>query len=166
MIGHIRNEVSLELVKLNIALVCVVVLSDASFVNDFGKETQLRFSALFGAGQKRATIVRYGSIRCRRISRSVVLAEIQALVSVLGSGYIVGKALEALMDWYAEFEKLVDSYMMFNIFENEKQGDGAQVTNWCLSQRKSYGWGEYEKIDEITRKEYALDNFDKGSNIT
>lgn len=103
--------------KLNIAPVRMVGLSDASFGNEVGMKSQFGFVILLTDGEKRANIVHYRSARRYRASRQVIAAEVYVLVHAFSNCYVICEVLHAFLGQHFEHEAFLDCRTLFNIFK-------------------------------------------------
>lgn len=127
-VPHLKEtkKIGFDFVKLDIASVCVVVWPDASFAKAIGMKSQLGFVNPLPYGQKRAYIDHYGFNRCHRLSRSIMAAEVHALVHAFDNGFVVQEVLEELLGRRVELEAFVDSRTLFNVIAN----------NSCTAERR------------------------------
>lgn len=75
------------------ASVRIVVLSDASFDNAVNFNSHLVFVIMMPDIMHHANTVHYGSDRCHRVLRSVMAAEVHALVHAVDMGMLIREAM-------------------------------------------------------------------------
>lgn len=83
------SDFGLKFIRLDVSLVQVIVLSSASFANESGMNRQLAFVVITLASHYRADTVHYGSRKCDRVARSVMAAEVRAVLYAFDHAYIV-----------------------------------------------------------------------------
>lgn len=105
----------LKFVPLDIDTMRVVIMSDASFANARGGKSQLGFVIAMVDKNNRANIVHYASCRCRRVARSVMAAEIHALVTAFDFAFVIADMLGEIMSRQPTIEALVDSRTLFDV---------------------------------------------------
>lgn len=87
----------------------VVVISDASFANTLVLRNQLGYIVFMAYDKRRANIVHYGSSRCGRVTRSVMVAETHAVIHAVDVGMLIRDVLKKLLGQSSEMEAYVYS---------------------------------------------------------
>lgn len=82
--------------KIDIKSILGVVLSDVSFPNASGLKNHLGYLVFKVDDDRRATIAHYGSSRCHRLTRSVMVAEVHALIHAVDVGILVQDPLSGI----------------------------------------------------------------------
>lgn len=75
----------------------MILLADAFFENAYGTKSQLGYLLLFADKNLKCNIVHYGSNIFKRISRSVMEAEIQALVLGFDFSFLIKDLVQELL---------------------------------------------------------------------
>lgn len=84
----------LDFVRLDLALMHLVVLSGASFANATNLKSQVGYVILIANKLRCANVVHYASSRYHRESRSMIASEVHALLHALDMGMVIRKKLE------------------------------------------------------------------------
>lgn len=71
-----------------------MLFTDASFGNTDNYKSELGFVLQLVDKSNTANIIHYGSMRCNRVTRSVLAAELYALIYGFANAFIVQSALE------------------------------------------------------------------------
>jgi hypothetical protein len=90
------------------------LFTDASFANADGNRSQLGFAIVVIDAQERANLVHYGSSRSKRVVRSIMAAELHALIYVFYQAYVVKSMLDELWNTDVQIDACVDSRTVFN----------------------------------------------------
>jgi len=69
----------LTFILLNIDLLNLTIFTDASFVNNKDLSSQIRFVIVLTDKNQTANIIHWSSIKCKRVTRSVLASELYAL---------------------------------------------------------------------------------------
>lgn len=147
-IDHVKetNHVVLDPVKLDPGSIQAVVLSDASYANAAEMKSQFGFFILMIDGLGKQNNVHYGSSRCRQVTRSVMAAEVHALVHAFDHRFIIRKTLEELMGRRIEIEAFVNSRTLFNTMSKNSTTTEQRLQITVCALRKSYRKRELKKI--------------------
>lgn len=86
----------LDFVPIDMSSLRFIVITDASFENKQEMMSQLGHVLLMADVKRHANIVHYGSNRGHRITRSVMVTEVHALVLAFRYGYVIHYALEEI----------------------------------------------------------------------
>lgn len=105
----------LNFVKIYIEPLRVALISDASFANAGGLESQLWYVILMADNVRCANIVHYVSNRCHRLTRSVMAAEGYVLIYAVDVGALIRDVLNEHLGRDIDMESYVDSRTLFNI---------------------------------------------------
>lgn len=92
----------------------LILFTDSSFGNSDGLSSQAGFLIILADGQGKANIIHYGSKKCRRITRSVMAAEILALVNGYDEAFIVKHTMEEILKRKIHLDVYIDSRTTFN----------------------------------------------------
>lgn len=93
----------------------LVVLSNASFASAHDLTSQSGFVILMADESDCSNIVYYASSRCCCVSRSVMAAEVHALVHAVDMGMVAREALSELLHQHVEMEAYVDCRTLVNV---------------------------------------------------
>lgn len=99
----------LTFVRLHFQSLRLVVLTDASFANAKDLKSQLRFLILMMDKGDNASIVHFGSSRYRRVTRSLMSAELHALVIGFDLGFFTREMIFSIWRQDVPIEVFVNS---------------------------------------------------------
>ena len=74
-----NNKQGLKFIKLDLNTLKVVAFTDSSFANNDDYSSQIGFVIVLADGDNNANIVHWSSIKCKRVTRSVLASELYAL---------------------------------------------------------------------------------------
>jgi len=132
----------LRFVNLDKDTMRIVLFTDASFGNTQDLSSQIGFVVTLVDGDNNANIIHYGSKKCRRVTRSVMAAEILALVIGFDQAYIVKHALGELLDIDIPIDAFIDSRTTFNCVAKNASTIEKRLQIDVAALRESYTRGE------------------------
>jgi len=148
-------------VKLDRTSLRVVLFTDASFGNTSDLSSQTGFVIALVDGNDNANIIHYGSKKCRRVTRSVMAAEILALVTGFDHAFIVKHAILELLDISVPIDAFIDSRTTFNCVAKNASTIEKRLQIDVAALRESYtrkelnclGWipGSMNPADGLTK---------------
>jgi hypothetical protein len=103
----------LGFVLLDLNTIRVVVLSNASFGNAEGYKSQLGFVLCIVDYANNANIVHFGSLKCERVRRSVMAAELHSLVFGFDSAFIFRQTILEISGREVPIDAFIDSLSVF-----------------------------------------------------
>ena len=74
-----NNKQGLKFIKLDLNTLKVVAFTDSSFANNSDHSSQIGFVIVLADGDNNANIVHWSSVKCKRVTRSVLASELYAL---------------------------------------------------------------------------------------
>lgn len=151
----------LHYVPLDLTTTRLVLLTDSSFANAQGLKSQLGYIIAMVDEKDNCNIVHYGSNRCNRVARSVLAAEIQALVLGFDSAFLVKDLVEELLGRTIKLEALIDSKTVFNVIAKDGKTSEKRLQIDVLALRQSYDLGELDRIAWIPGKRNPADSLTK-----
>ncbi|SLM37481.1 hypothetical protein PMAA_090260 [Lasallia pustulata] len=83
----------LKFVKLDIYTVRLVVFTDSSFANNWDQSSKIGYVIVLADGQNNANIIHWQSVKCKRVTRSVLALELY----VLSLGFDVASIIKLLL---------------------------------------------------------------------
>jgi ribonuclease HI len=107
------RDVGLSFVPLNAEEVAISVFADAAFANASGFGSQLGFVICMTDGQ-RANVVHYASQKCKRITRSVMAAELYALVHAVDTAFLLRYLVSKMLSRRVALRAYTDSKTVFD----------------------------------------------------
>ena len=96
-----------------------MLVTDASFANDKELKSQLGYVILMVDKHNNCNILHYGSNRCQRIARSVMAAEVQALILGFDYAFMIKTLVEEILGTELIIEAMIDSRTVFNVVAKE-----------------------------------------------
>ena len=84
----------LKFVKLDQKTLQLLVFTDASFANNKDLSSQIGYVIILTDAIKRANIVHWSSVKCKRVTRSVLASELYGMAH----GFDIGVAIKATVD--------------------------------------------------------------------
>lgn len=150
------NDNGLDFVKLDIASLRVVFLSDASFAKVVGMNSELGFVILSADGHKCSNMVLYGSNRCQRVSRSITAAEIHAFIQAFDTGLVVPEAPDQLLNRQVDGAALTDSCTLSNVMTKSSGTEKRRLQINFYAPLESYRKEEQRSIGLIPGRDSAV----------
>lgn len=166
-IRHLQNtkDMGLTYEKLDMESVKLVLITDASFSNARKLKSQLRYVVLMMDGSENANIIHYGSSRGKRVARSILSAEIHALVLGYDQAYVVRDLVEELLGKEVSLEAYVDSRSVFEVLAKDDNTTEKWLQIDIHALRKSYSKGELDRIGWISGDSNPADEMTKVSKL-
>ena len=139
-------EQGLTFVPLNLETMRLVLMTDASFANAQGMKRQLGYLIMLVDDEGNCNIVHYGSNRCKRVARSVMAAEIQALVLGFDYAYVVKDLIEEILGRTIMLDAMVDSKTVFDVIAKDAKTTERRLQIDVIALRQSYDMGELNRL--------------------
>lgn len=139
-------EQGLTFVPLNLETMRLVLMTDASFANAQGMKSQLGYLIMLVDDEGNCNIVHYGSNRCKRVARSVMAAEIQALVLGFDYAYVVKDLIEEILGRTIMLDAMVDSKTVFDVIAKDAKTTERRLQIDVIALRQSYDMGELNRL--------------------
>jgi hypothetical protein len=135
----------LRFVQLNIQSLKLMVYTDASFANNQDLSSQIGFVIVLSDGNK-ANILHWSSIKCKRVTRSVLASELYAMAHGFDAGAVVKSTIEAILQIRLPLILCTDSKSLYDCLVKlgTTQEKRLMVDLMCL--RQSY---ERREIAEV-----------------
>lgn len=111
----------LSFAPLDLPTARLVLLTDASFASAEGIKSQLVYLPLLIDASGTANVIYFGSNMCQRIARSVMEAEVQALVLGFDYAFYVKDHVDALLGRRLDLEAMNDSRSVFNVIAKDEK---------------------------------------------
>lgn len=156
------NTIGLRYVQLDQDTIHLILFTDSSFGNSEGLSSQAGFIIILADTNGKANIIHYGSKKCRRITRSVMAAEILSLVMGYDEAFMVKNSLEAILKREIQLDIYIDSRTTFNCvakhaatLEKRLQIDvSALRESHMRGEIRTIGWipGSQNPADGLTRE--------------
>ena len=110
----------LRFVGLDESSLCVGVFIDAAFANNPDYSSQLGFITTLMDKNNTCNIVHYGSVKCKRVTRSALASELYAMVHGFDQSYVVKVTIDSFLgkciplNIYTDSKSLFDSLVTLN----------------------------------------------------
>lgn len=112
------KEQGLDYVKLDIVIARIMLLTNESFGNTKDFRSQLGYLILMVNDNGDCNLLHFVSNRCKRVARSVIAAELFALVLGFNKAYFVRDLVEELTGRLMSIDALIDSKKVFDVIAN------------------------------------------------
>ena len=155
------KEQGLNYLPLDLESIRIVLLTDASFANATGMKSQLGYLLLLVDKHENCNVLHYGSDKCKRIARSVMAAELHALVLGFDYAFLVKDLVEEILGRKIVVEAMVDNKSVFNVIAKDGKTAERRLQIYVLALRQSYDLGELERIAWIPGTDNPADSLTK-----
>jgi len=159
---HETCDVPLQYVPLDRKSVRLTLFTDASFANTDRLKSQLGFVLSLTDSNNRSNIVHYGSSSCKRVTRSVMAAELHALIYGFDNAYLVRDILEEVLQQKIEIDGYLDSRTVFNVVAKSSSTLEKRLQIDVHALRESHAKGELRYLAWIPGTENVADGLTKG----
>ncbi len=153
----------LRFVDLDQRTLKLVLFTDSSFGNGKGFSSQAGFLIVLMDGNGSANVLHYGSRKCRRVTRSVMAAEILALVNGFDNAFVVKHILGELLDRSIPLDAFIGSRTTFNCAAKHASTLEKRLQIDVSALRESLTRGELRCIGWIPGIENPADGLAKAS---
>ena len=93
--GHFENnQASINQQRIRIATQQLLVFTDASFANNKDLSSQIGYVIVLADAMKKANIIHWSSVKCKRVTRSVLASELYGMAH----GFDIGAAIKSTVD--------------------------------------------------------------------
>lgn len=151
----------LDYVKLVLSSSRIVLVTHASFGNAKDMKSQLEYLVLMVYGMNNRNILHYASNRCRRLARSVMAAELFALILGFDNAYVIRYLVEEQTGIRMAIDKLIDSKMVFDVIAKRSQTTEKRLQIEVLSLRENYDCGNLDSFGWLPGNQNAADHLTK-----
>ena len=127
----------------------LVLVSDASFANASGLKSQLGYLILRVDKYKNCNILHYAYNRCKRVCRSVMAAEVHAMVLGFDYVYIIRDLIYEITGRKLDIEAITDSKSLFNVVTKDGQAAERRLQIDMLTLKQNYDAGELSRMSWI-----------------
>ena len=156
------SQVGLRYVNLDRESLKLLLFTDASFANANKLKSQLGFVVVLADKHGRGNIVHYGSTTCKRVARSVMAAELHALVYGFDNAYGVREAINCTLGLNVQIHSFVDSRTVFNVVAKQATTSEKRLQIDINALRQSYQLGEMHYFGWIPGEQNVADGLTKG----
>lgn len=112
---HETCEFEMQYVPLQKDTLRLLLFTDASFANADKLRSQIGFVLVLADDQLNGNIIHYGSVHCKRVTRSVMAAELLALVYGFDQAYVAQDILQQIIGVQVPIDGFIDSKTVFNV---------------------------------------------------
>ena len=147
----------LKYVRLDPNSLRLILFTDSSFANAENFASQLGFVLVLADGNGNSNIVHFGSVRCRRVTRSVMASELLALVYGFDCSFVVKHSLDNILPTKIPLDVFIDSRTVFNTIAKRSGTLEKRLSIDAYALRQSHFIGEIRKIGWIASKENPAD---------
>jgi hypothetical protein len=111
-----NHSKGLKLVKLDINKLRIIVFTDSSFANNKDYSSQIGFIIVL-ADDDHCNLIHWSSVKCRRITRSVIASELYAMAHGFDSACVLKDTLDKLFDKDEKGIPLIICIDSFSLYE-------------------------------------------------
>ena len=128
----------LRFVPLDLQSLKLVVFTDASFANNNDNTSQIGFVIVLADSDNNANIVHWSSIKCKRVTRSVLASELYAMAHGFDHGAVIKATIEKILQVELPLVLCTDSKSLYECLVKlgSTQEKRLMVDLMCL--RQSY----------------------------
>jgi hypothetical protein len=165
MVAYCREtyDVGLRFIPLDVSSLRLVLFTDASFGNADDLSSQLGFIVLLADGMNNANIIHYGSQKSKRVTRSVLAAEILALVYGWDNAFVIRHTLEEMFGKKVPVDAFVDSRTTFDCVAKQSATLEKRLAIDISALRQSYTLGELNCIGWIPGADNPADGLTRST---
>lgn len=156
------SEIGLNFVELDLDSLQYFLFTDASFANASNGASQIGFVLCLADSSGKANIVHFGSQRCKRVTRSVMAAELLALNYGFDNAYLGKKMLEEIFELEIPLKVFIDSRTVFNTVTKGSSTLEKRLQIEAYALRQSYNRGELNQLSWIPSEQNIADALTKG----
>lgn len=154
-------DAGLKFVELDLEGLSLFLFTDASFANAHRLASQLGFVLCLVEKNMNANVIHYGSRRCKRVTRSVMAAELHALMYGFDNAFVTRTMAEEIFGRDVPIHAFIDSRTVFNTITKsgttlEKR---LQIDAYVL--RQSHHRGELTNLAWIPTNQNVADGLTK-----
>lgn len=156
----------LKFVKLDIKTLRLLVFTDASFANNVDFSSQIGFIIAIADATSKANIIHWTSIKCKRVTRSVLASELYAMAHGFDIGAAIKSTVEKLLDIDLPLIICIDSKSLYDCLVRlgTTQEKRLMIDVMCL--RQSYERREIAEVKWINGDSNPADSMTKNKATT
>ena len=152
-------SLGLSFVKIDLSTARINLFTDAAFANGENLTSQIGFLVILSDGSNAANILHYGSSKCKRVTRSVLAAELMALVHGFDQAFVIQHTLHEILGRNLPIDAYVDSRTAFNFVAKNADTMEKRLQIDANALRQSLQQGELRSIGWIPGTENPADAF-------
>ena len=152
----------LKFVRLDIDTLRLIVFTDASFANNADASSQIGFVIVLADEQNNANIIHWSSIKCKRVTRSVLASELYATAHGFDTGIVIKTTLEKIINKPIPLILCTDSKSLYDCLVKlgSTQEKRLMIDLMCL--RQSYERRQITEVKWISGDTNPADAMTKG----
>lgn len=93
-----NQELGLNFVKLDPQTLRLIVFTDSSFANNADHTSQIGFVILLADAHNRCNLIQRSSVKCKRITRSVLASELYAMVNGFDAACVIKHTIDNIFN--------------------------------------------------------------------
>ena len=121
------SSIGVDFVTLDMSTISVGVFIDASFANNSDYSSQLGFLTTLMDATNTCNIVHYGSVKCKRVTRSALASELYAMVYGIDQFYVIQKTIKLFFGKRVPLRIFTDSLSLFDSLTHKGSSDTEPV---------------------------------------
>jgi hypothetical protein len=146
---------------LDLSTVHLRVYSDSFFANNPDLTSQIAYTTFMADDAVHASLVCWSSRKCRRVTRTVLAAEIYALSAAYDMGYELRHTLSTLLQRTMEMKHYVDSQTLWDSVTSLCKMEERRLSIDIAGLRQAYRTGELRHLGHIDTKYKSSDAMTK-----
>jgi hypothetical protein len=158
-------EESLRFPKLDRKTLRIFVFADASFANNDDVTSQMGYIVFLTDVSNRCAPMAYKSVKCKRVTRSVLAAEAIAFAEGFDQGYTLKNNLKESLGINVPLLMLTDSKTLFDVITKASYTQEKRILIDLAAAREGYRRRDIDDIGLVSSEENLADGFTKESNM-
>jgi Reverse transcriptase (RNA-dependent DNA polymerase) len=158
-------EEAMRFPKLDRRTLRICVFSDASFANNEDMSSQMGYIVFLIDGENRCATMSFKSVKCKRVTRSVLAAEAIAFAEGFDQGYALKLDLQEALGMHVPLTILTDSKTLFDVITKASYTQEKRILIDLASAREGYRKLEIDDIGLVSSEENLADGFTKETNM-
>jgi len=166
-IKRLRNspDESMRFPKLDKDTLRICVYSDASFANNEDLSSQMGYIVFLTDASNRCAPMAYKSVKCKRITRSVLAAEAIAFAEGFDQGFTLKNDLRESLGRDVPLTILTDSKTLFDVITKSSYTQEKRILIDLACAREGYRRFDIDDIGLVSSEENLADGFTKEVNM-
>ena len=165
---HDTSTIGLKFKGIDMTTARITILSDAAFGNARGLKSQLGYLILLTDEKGTANIIHYASNKCKRVTRSVLAAELHAFVLAFDYAYVLKDMITEIIGRELDLIAYIDSKTLFDVVAKDSNTTEKRLQidihalreNYSNKELKSLNWipGIMNPANSLTKAVYGSNN--------
>jgi hypothetical protein len=143
----------------------ICVYCDASFTNNEDMSSQMGYIVFLTDGKHRCAPMTYKSVKCKRVTRSVLAAEAIAFAEEFDQGYTLKHDLQELLGRNLPLTIFTDSKTLLDVITKASYTREKRILIDLASVREGYRRFDIDDIGLISSEENLADGLTKETNM-